>query len=154
MVTYQSIGTVNSSAEDAFNVLGVEVCGYNPKWEREVIEIRPVTQGPIALGSRAIMVRENWGRRSEDKMTCTEFEPGRRIAWTHPNDSMDFDISFEVTPIEGGSCTLQTDVRMQPKGWMRVFEPVVRLNMCRRSDRPTASMVDVIEGADAGVPRD
>ena len=149
MIAYTTVKDVNRSAEDTFAVIGTHIYDYHPKWEREVVEIRPITPDPVGVGSRAIMVRREFGRTTESEYVLTEFEQGRRIAAHHPDDSMDFDISFEITPVDSGSCTVRVDVRAQPRGWTRVLEPMMRLAMPKRGERIMRSMVEVVESAPA-----
>jgi hypothetical protein len=54
------------------------------------------TIGGVDLGSRAIMVREDFGRRSEYELAA--FEPGRRVAMRHPNAAMLFELEFALAP--------------------------------------------------------
>ncbi|MGI9584575.1 MAG: SRPBCC family protein [Acidimicrobiia bacterium] len=141
---------VNRSAKDTFSVIGTGLYEYHPKWEREVVEIRPLTAEPVGVGSRAIMVRREFGRTTESEYEITEFEQDHKLAAYHPDDpSMDFHISFQITPIDDDSCTVQVDVEAQPKGWSRLFEPVMRLAMPGRTERLASSMVEVIESAPA-----
>jgi hypothetical protein len=149
LINHTTVKHVNRSAEDTFSVIGTGIYEYHPKWEREVVEIRRITDGPVGVGSRAIMVRREFGRTSESEYVVTEFEQDRKIAAHHPDPSMDFHISFEITPIDSSSCTVQVDVAAQPLGWTRIFEPVMRLVMPKRGERLADSMVEVIESAPA-----
>ena len=126
MIVYQQTREVNRSAEETFDVIGTHVYDNHPRWEPEVLEIRRITPDPVGVGSRAIMVRREFGRTTEVEYVVTEFEPGRRIAAHHPDSALDFNISFDITPIDSDSCTLQVDVRAQPQGWFRIFEPSSR----------------------------
>ena len=145
MITYTTARHINRSAEFAFDLIGTHLYENHPKWEKEVVEIRRITPDPVSVGSRAIMVRREFGQTTESEYEITEFEPGRRIAAFHPDDSMDFRIGFEITSIDNDSCTIQVDVEAQPKGWTRVFEPVMRVVMPKRGDRIMSSMADFIE---------
>lgn len=149
MIAYQSVRHVNRSAEDTFDVIGTHLYENHPKWEREVIEIRRITPDPVGVGSRAVMVRHEFGRTTETEYVITEFEQGRRIAAHHPDAALDFNISFDVTPIDNGSCTVRVDVRAQPQGWTRILEPIMRLVMPKRGERITSSMALVVESAPA-----
>ena len=149
MIAYQTVRHVNRSAEDTFDVIGTHVYENHPKWEPEVVEIRRITPDPVGVGSRAVMVRHEFGRTTETEYVLTEFEPGRRIASRHVDAALDFDISFDITPIDDDSCTVRVDVRAQPRGWIRILEPMMRLVMPRRGERITSSMVQVIESAPA-----
>ena len=145
MIAYTSERQVNRSAEDTFDVIGTNLYENHPKWEREVVEIRPITPGPVGVGSRAVMVRREFGRSSESEYAITEFETGRRLTAHHPESTMDFNISFEVTPIDSHSCTVQVEVKAQPLGWTRTLEPIMQLAMPRRGERIMRDMVQVIE---------
>ena len=147
MINHTINKRVNRSAEDTFRVIGTDLYENHPKWEREVVEIRRITDGPVGVGSRAIMVRREFGRTSESEYVLTEFEPDRRIAAHHPDSSMDFQISFEITPVDSDACTVKVDVAAQPLRWARILEPLMRIAMPRQGERIANSMVDVIEAA-------
>lgn len=149
MIVYQSIRQVNRSAEVTFDVIGTHVYDNHPRWESEVLEIQRITPDPVGVGSRAVMVRRDFGRRTEVEYEVTEFEPGRRIAFHHPAAALDFNISFDVGPIDSGSCTVQVDVRAQPQGWTRILEPVMRRAMPKQGDRIASAMAEVIESESA-----
>ena len=87
MITYQTRRRVTRSAEDAFDVIGINVYDNHPRWEPEVVEIRRISHGPVGVGSRAVMVRRDYGRRREVLYEVTEFDPPRRIAFHHPKES-------------------------------------------------------------------
>ena len=147
MINHTIVKHVNRSAEDAFSVIGTGVFENHPRWEREVVEIRRITDGPVGVGSRAIMVRRDFGRTSETEYELTEFEQDRRIAAHHPDSSMDFRISFDITPVDADSCTIRIEVAAQPLRWTRILEPVMRFAMPRQGKRIAESMVEVIEAA-------
>ena len=150
MIVHEHTRTVNRSAEDAFDVIGTNMYENHPKWEKEVVEVRPLTPGPVGVGSRIVMVREDFGRRSEVEYEITEFEPGRRVAAEHPDDAtMDFAIRFDIEPIDADACTLRVRVEAQPKGWTRVIEPVMRIAMPRTGNRITDTLVELIESQPA-----
>ncbi len=150
MIVHEHTRRVHRSAEEAFDVIGTHMYENHPRWEREVVEIRPLTPGPVGVGSRAVMVRQEFGRRSEVEYEITEFEPGRRIAASHPEDaSMDFDIAFDIEPIDDDTCAVTVSVAARPKGWARALEPVMRIAMPRRGARITDDLAAVIEGRSA-----
>ena len=61
MATYAATYRVARTPEEVFDVIGTHCYENHPHWEREVVAIQPVTPGPIGLGSRAIMVRQEYG---------------------------------------------------------------------------------------------
>lgn len=152
MISYVKTRRVNRSAEAAFDVIGTHVFENHPRWEAEVLAIRRLDDGPVRVGSRAVMVRSDGGRKnSETEYSVTEFDPPRRIAFDHPDSPLGFALSAEITPVSSTSCDVTTRVTMQPRGWMRLLEPVLRIGSARRGDRLTAAQVEVIEQSTSAV---
>jgi hypothetical protein len=151
MITYVKTRRVNRSAEAAFDVIGTHVFENHPRWEAEVVAIRRLDDGPAGVGSRAVMVRSDHGRTSETAYSITEFDPPRRIAFDHPGSPLGFALSTTITPVSSTSCDVTTRVTMQPRGWVRLLEPVLRLGSARRGDRLTSEQARVIEQSTSAV---
>lgn len=145
MITWSGTRRVHASAAHTFDVIATHGRENHPRWEKEVVEIRPVTPGPVGLGTRAIMVRKEMGRVRAVEYEVTEFDAGRRIAFHHPDANMDFALSFTVSPATASECDLRVDVRAQPNGALRAIEPLMRLAFPKRSARITDAMVAVVE---------
>lgn len=145
MVAYEARRRVARPPEVVFDVIGTHVYENHPKWESEVVEIRPLTDPPVQVGSRAIMVRREYGRRTEVPYEVTEFEQDRRIAFRHISGPMDFDIAFLLAPAADGNSDLVVQVRATPKGVFRLFTPLVARNLPKTSERITSQMVDLVE---------
>ena len=134
---------------EVFDIIGTHMFENHPRWEREVVAIRPLSEGPIGPGSRAVMVREEYGRRTEGTYEVTAFEPGRLVAARHLDGPMDFEISFGFTPVDAASTDLTVSVAMALRGRMRPLSPLLGIQMSGRSDRISRSMVALVE---AGPP--
>jgi len=145
MPTFNRTYRIARSADEVFDFIGTHMYENHPRWEREVVAIRPLTPGPIGVGSRAVMVRHEYGRQYESTYEITAFEPGRLISATHLDGSMDFDISFAVAPIDGASSDFTVNVKMGFRGRMRPLSPILGLQMPSRSDRLTRSMIALVE---------
>ncbi len=145
MSTYVSRHRVNRRIDDVFDVIGTHCYENHPRWEREVVEVRPLTDGPIGLGSRAIMVREEFGGRREIAYEVTDFAPPRRIAFQHLGGQMLFEHAFELQDAGPSATDLAVHVRMEPRGAFRLMSPLVAFNLPRTSERITRSLVDLIE---------
>jgi hypothetical protein len=145
MITYEARRRVGQPPDAVFDVIGTHVYENHPKWESEVVEIRPLTEPPVRVGSRAIMVRREYGRRSEVPYEVTEFEQDRKIAFRHISGQMDFDIAFVLAPAAEGDSDLVVQIRAKPKGMFRLFTPVVARNLPKTSERVASQMVAVVE---------
>lgn len=130
--------------DEVFDFIGTHAYENHPKWEREVLAIRPLTPGPIRSGSRAIMVRKDFGRRSETEYEVVAFELGRRLAFRHPNSAMLFELEFSIRPAAGGS-DFTASVHIEPHGALRLLGPILGVQMRRTSARLTDRMVELVE---------
>lgn len=149
MPTFQRTYHVARSADQVFDVIGTHLFENHPRWEREVVEIRPLTPGPVRVGSRAVMVREEYGRRTEGTYEIAAFEPGRLVAARHLDGPMDFALSFRVAPLDGTTSDLTVTVDMALRGRLRRLSPLLGIQLPGRSDRISRSMVAL---AEAGPP--
>ncbi|WP_456826099.1 SRPBCC family protein [Cellulomonas sp. P5_E12] len=145
MISYTRTRRVERSSEAAFDVIGTHVFENHPKWEREVLEIRRLDDGPVGVGSRAVMVRSERGRVSETEYSVTAFSPPTRIAFDHPGSALGFALETTIAAITASSCDVTTRVTMRPRGWLRLLTPMLRLGTPARGDRLTAAQADVIE---------
>jgi hypothetical protein len=147
MITYTTTRRVHRSAEAAFDIIGTHVFENHPRWEKEVVRIRRLDDGAVGVGSRAVMVRSERGRTSETEYAITEFVRPSRIAFDHPGSAMGFALSTTITPVTNTSCDIITRVTMQPRGWVRLLTPLLRVGTPRRGDRLTAAQAGVIESS-------
>jgi hypothetical protein len=145
MVAYEARRRVGRPPDAVFDVIGTHVYENHPRWESEVAEIRPLTEPPVRVGSRAIMVRREYGRRTEVPYEVTEFEQARKIAVRHMSGPMDFAIAFLLAPAAGGNSDLVVQIHATPKGVFRLFTPLVARNLPKTSERITSQMVALVE---------
>jgi hypothetical protein len=136
---------VRRPVEEVFDFVGTHYFENHPRWEREVIEVRKVTDGPIRVGSRGIMVREEWGRRSEAPLEISAFEPRRTIAFRHLGDPMLFKLALVMAPAGATSTDLRVHVQIGLHGRYRLLTPMFAFNLPRISKRIIRTMVELIE---------
>lgn len=151
MATYDATYRVDRTPAEVFDVIGTHCYENHPRWEPEVVEIRPLAPGPIGLGSLAIMVREEYGRRSETGYEVTAFAPARRIAFGHPDSSMLFELGFDLQPAGTSATDLTVHVRMELRGPLRLLSPLFAFQLPRRSDRIIRRMIELVEARPAEV---
>jgi len=144
MIAVQHTVAVRAAAAHAWDVMITRQAENHPRWEAEVIEVRPLDD-LVGIGHRSVMVRKEGGRIREVVNECVEFEEGRRAAYQHQDDTMDFDIAFTYADTGPGASTLTVEVRMQPHGLLRLMTPLLRVGVPRRTARISARTVEVIE---------
>lgn len=136
---------VGVPATAAFDVIATNVCENNPKWEAEVVEMRPLTPGPLGVGSRLLMVRQEFGRRNEVVCGVEEFDPPRRVKYSHLESKFEFHLTFDVAPMDEHSCEIRVGVSAQPPWPMRLLTPLLMLVFPRRTRRISERMAEVVE---------
>lgn len=144
-LTYELHMPVRRSVEDVFDFVGTHYFKNHPRWEHEVIEVRRLTDGPIGVGSRGVMVREEYGRRSEAPLEITAFEPSRTIAFRHLGGPMLFELALVMAPTGAASTDLSVHVRVGLRGRYRLLTPIFAFNLPRIGKRITRTMVELIE---------
>lgn len=145
MLTYETHRRINRPPDAVFDLIGTNVYDNHPSWESEVVEIRPLTEPPVRLGSRAIMVRREYGRRSEVAYEVTEFELNRKIGFRHVDGPMVFEIAFLLEASGEAGSDLTVQIRAQPKGAFRLLTPVIGRSLPKTSERITSQMVAFVE---------
>jgi len=152
MVSFSITRPVHASAAHAFDVVVRHQAENHPRWEDEVLEVRPLDTIEGA-GHRSVMVRKE-GRKVRERVNrCVEYVPGARAAYSHEDPLMDFWIAFDFTPTGLQTSDLTVNVRLTPHGALRAMTPVLVLVTPRKGRRITARTVDVIEQTPAYADR-
>ena len=151
MVTIRHTQPVRRSAAHAFDVVIRHNQENHPRWEDEVLEVRPLTDGPVRVGSRSVMVRRERGRTREVVNEVVEYVDGQRVAYQHRADGgpMDFHIRFEFVPTGADTSEVRSTVTMTPHGAFVLMSPLLKLGGPRRSARISERMASVIEDTPA-----
>jgi carbon monoxide dehydrogenase subunit G len=78
MAVYEHSVEIARPPDEVFSFV-TDTANY-PRWQPSLVEIRPVTRGPLRLGSEAVEVRRFLGREVETSWRCVEHEPSARTA--------------------------------------------------------------------------
>ena len=135
---------VATTADHAFDVVVRHQADNHPRWEDEVVEVRPLDD-IVGVGHRSVMVRHERGRTREVVNECVEYVDGVRAAYSHVGNDMDFWIAFDFADTAAGHSELTVTVRMTPHGFLRLMTPLFRLGAPKRSARISERTVQVIE---------
>jgi len=136
---------VRRAADVVFDAIEGHARHNVPAWEPEVLEVRPVSPGPLQLGSRVAMVRKQSGRVQTTTYEITAFDRPRRIAARHLDGPMGFAIDFAVRPVDAGASDVTVTVDMTLRGPMRLLTPLFALMGPRRNAGIARKMVAAIE---------
>lgn len=137
---------IRRPAADVFEFVGANGYQNNPRWEKEVLSWSEVTPLPVRKGTTALMHREDDGKRRDVHLLCTEFEPGRRVAWQHTDPGpFRFAISFETTPTGASETELvvQTDITLS--GPLRLMAPLFARRQAKTGARLMGEVKRLLE---------
>jgi hypothetical protein len=120
---------IDRPIHQVFEFVGTNVYVNHPRWESAVVEIRPITEGPVRVGSRAVMVRKGMGKSREVEYTVVDFEQDKAIGFRQQGKQVDFNLTFTFDPATGdqNATDFGARVRIQPKGFFRVMTPMLRV---------------------------
>ena len=134
-------------AEVVFDAIERHAWMNDPAWEAEVVEIRPVDPWPIALGSRAVMVRTDFGKTRETTFVITALDAPRRLALRHLDGPLDFALSFDIAAVGAEAADVTVTVVMRARGPMRLLTPLFALMGPRTNRRLSEQMARAIEAS-------
>jgi hypothetical protein len=144
VIRHTEVVSIRKPVAEVFDFVITDNYRNHPRWEDEVVEVRPLTTAPMGLGSRAVTVRRDWGKVSEATQECVAYEKNRLATFRVLDGPMGFEISFSFSPAPEGT-RLQVDVAAQPRGSMRLLSPLLRLRMPRMSARLSNRMRELVE---------
>jgi uncharacterized protein YndB with AHSA1/START domain len=114
-----------------------------PTWQSNLIEIEPLTEGPMRVGTRIREVRRVGRRPTEYQAEVIDFEPNKRFALrviTGPHVTLSY--SFAA---EDGGTRLRYQFVMRTSGMMRVLEPLIARSLRKQSTSDFERLKGILE---------
>ena len=117
-----------------------------PKWKKRLVEVRPITSGPVGVGTTETHVSRFMGRRFEVDHEITEYDSGHKVRFRTTSGPFPSEGQFMLQDVEGGT-RLTIVSEAEPHGMFRLLAPVLRWVAKRRLERDLALLKSVLEGA-------
>jgi uncharacterized protein YndB with AHSA1/START domain len=89
-------------------------------WIGGLVESRPLGDGELRVGARALEIVEEGGRRMEMSSVVTVVEPMRRLAVAIHSYFALMENEFHLEPGANGGTRLTQTLRVRYRGWMRL----------------------------------
>ncbi|MEE2908064.1 MAG: SRPBCC family protein, partial [Planctomycetota bacterium] len=120
-------------------------------WQRckDIVNIEPVTAGPVREGTVFKETRAVFGRESTETMTFTEYQPPNRWAIGGDSCGSRFTTSFDLQAEgEGTRVIVNTRVKaLNPVAWvMGFFAPLLFGTMKRAMNRDLDTLSQIADG--------
>ena len=140
MATFDGSIYIQRPPSTVFGVVGTRLFETQPQWEDGIIAIHPLKEGPMGVGSKAVMERLDLGVwRHETNYQCVVFDQDRLVVMH--NDSPGAHVVFRLStaPAGRGETLLRFWVHADLAGFNRLLEPLARVLL--RARRKT--LVDI-----------
>ena len=143
MITAKADALVFQEVEPVFRFVALNFLNNYPRWSPEVIDLQPLSAGPIRLGYQARQIRVDQGHKTESTFEVVELIPLKRVSFkgvTAPycsiyefadlNSSTQLSFTFELHKIEP---------------LMRPFEKLIRIALQEGAKRTVKKLKLLIE---------
>jgi uncharacterized protein YndB with AHSA1/START domain len=137
---------IRKPVEDVFHFIGDEFFDNYPKWSPEVVELKPLSEGPFKVGTLARQVRVDHGHRSESTFRVTDVQPNRRISFSGVSNAYrctyDLEAADMPTPATRVAFTFEFP---ELEIFMRPFEKLIRIAVQDGAERTVKNLKGLLE---------
>jgi uncharacterized protein YndB with AHSA1/START domain len=121
-----------------------------PEWQASVVSVRQEGNGPLAVGSRAVVTRRLGRRTVPGTEEITELKPPRTWSWRAGGGPVRGTVNGMVEPLDGGRRSRVTiALEFEGHGIGRLLVPlVVRRQARRQLPRNEQELKDRLESGD------
>ena len=142
MARAETSTTIKRPVEDVFSVISdIE---NNPKWASGVLEAQQTSPGPVGVGTTARTVSRFLGRRLENEMEISEYEPSRRFSWVSRSGPFPFRGSVTMEQVEDGT-RVNATFEGEPAGFFKLAEPLIVTIAKRQFQGDLDNLKDLME---------
>jgi uncharacterized protein YndB with AHSA1/START domain len=120
-----------------------------PEWQPRVAGVEQLEEGPLRKGSRLKEVREVRGKRLEQIVEVTAFEPSRRFGLRVVEGPLPVDGDLAFAPTPGGGTRLHVHGHGRASGVMRLLEPLLKVGLKREFRSQYRRLKDLLESRPA-----
>ena len=122
-----------------------------PRWQPELLDVHPITEGTLGIGSKFTSTRKFLGRSMESIVEFIAYEPNKKIVFKSTPGTMPMEASYLFEPMDDGT-RLSAMVEMQPEGIMRLAEPMIAASLKREMETHFEGLKDLLENEGNTVP--
>ena len=143
MIATKADVLVFQKVERVYQFVALDFVANYPRWSAEVVELKPLSTGPVQLGFQARQVRVDQGHKTESTFEVAELEPLKRVCFkgiTAPYRSIyQFDNLSPSTQVTFIFELEQLEPRMRP------FEKLIRMALQDGAKRTVRKLKLLIE---------
>ena len=145
-VVGKASAVVRKPMDEVFQFIGEGFFNNYPKWSPEVVELKPLSQGPVAVGALARQVRVDHGHRSESTFAVTDFQPNRRIAFSGVSNAYrcTYELESADTPTPATRVAFTFEFP-ELELFMKPFEKLIRIAVQDGAERTVSNLKGLLE---------
>ena len=124
MIKTQASTLISSPAERVFDFIAVDFFKNYRRWSPEVVALKPVSDGPVQVGTTARQIRIDQGRQTESTFKVSAFVPGKRVDFQGLSNP--FYVSYQLESIDEKTRLTFVFQLLKLEFYMRPFEKLIR----------------------------
>lgn len=144
MVKGESSIEVSKPIEEVFEYVADGFFENYPKWAPEIAELAKTSDGPLDVGTTGRWVREAGDRVEVDTFVITEYQPGRRFAFSTTTGSRHLRASYTFVPV-GPDTRLVYSCEVVLAGVLKLAEPLLAGTVRKDSDEITSNLANLFD---------
>jgi uncharacterized protein YndB with AHSA1/START domain len=117
------------------------------RWDETAVRAVRLDDGPLGLGARFRVTVRFAGRENDFEYETVAFERPDRLVLRADNGSVVSEDEVTVRPLPAGGTELTYDARLQPKGVMKLADPVLGILFKRLGDNAAAGLARELDGS-------
>lgn len=143
MVSSRARTRIARPVDQVFHFMVIDFFRNYPRWSPEVVSLKPLSKGPVAVGTMAKQIRIDHGRRSESVFRVTALEYARHIEFT--GTSAPFRLSYRFEDADGQTDLTFTFDLTRIEFYMRPFEKLIRVAIRQGVERVVWNIKSLVE---------
>ena len=116
-----------------------------PRWYVNIKEATYETQPPLAVGSKIAFVAHFLGKRLAYTYEVTEYEPAAKLVMRTAQGPFPMETTYTWSATAAGGTRMTLGNRGEPRGFSRVFAPVMARMMRRATGKDLAKLKSLLE---------
>ncbi len=135
---------IDRPAAQVFQFVATEHFQNHPKWDPSIVEMTPLSAGPIGVGTTARVVR----KQGPGSLEVTAFEQDRMMTTRSIIGPFILDMTCSLDAVDANHTRLRLHAATEAHGRMRLVLPLLKPMFKRTMRRSLATIKTMVEHAD------
>ena len=144
MIQVNATVQINLPAKEVFAFLAE--WENNPRWQKGMKSCRWTSEAPLQVGSSYDQEASFMGKSITSSFIVVEYEPGAKVRIQTTTSTMPLALTRQVTAEDARSTRVSAIVQGGPAGFMRMFDPLMKLMVQRSVRRDYRRLKALLEG--------